>query len=151
LRLDNLGLAGLDAGALADALHRPVGVDIHDARQRQVTAWRAIFAPGSPFVQSPAMPIFVSRSLHWLAQRQDWQSVAQDGVDPLAAPAARRDQPVSLTDRATTLAAADTSPRPVVEHSGGACPSDLPFLLLLLAAGTLLGVEWWLVQRRVIP
>ncbi|MEG3090250.1 hypothetical protein [Sphingomonas sp. PB1R3] len=151
LRLDDLGLAGLDAGALADALHRPVGVDIHDSRRRQITAWRAIFAPGSPFVQSPAMPIFVSRSLHWLAQRQDWQSVAQDGVDPLAAPAAKRDQPVSLTDRATTLAAADTSPRPAVEHSGGAWPSDLPFLLLLFAAGTLLGVEWWLVQRRVIP
>lgn len=152
-RLDTLGLAQLDAGALADALRRPVGVDVRDAPQRRVTAWRAMFAPPSPFIQSPAMPIFVSRSLHWLAGRQPWRSVAQAAADndPLAAPTGKNEIPPSLTDRATTLAAADTSVRPAVTHGGGAWSSDLPFLLLLLTAGALLGVEWWLVQRRAIP
>lgn len=152
-RLDTLGLAQFDAGALADALHRPVGVDVRDAGQRRITAWRAIFAPASPFVQSPAMPVFVSRSLHWLGQRQAWHSFAQAGDigDSLTAPPGKGETAVSLTDRATTLAAADTSAHPAVVNSGGVWPSDLPFLLLLLTAGVLLGVEWWLVQRRVIP
>ncbi|MDQ1155844.1 hypothetical protein QE385_000171 [Sphingomonas sp. SORGH_AS 950] len=152
-RLDALGLAQLDAGALADALHRPVGVDVRDARQRRITAWRTIFAPASPFVQSPAMPVFVSRSIHWLGQRQPWRSFAQagDSGDPLTVPMEKSEATVSLTDRATTLAVADTSAHPAVANSAGIWPSDLPFLLLLLAAGVLLGIEWWLVQRRVIP
>lgn len=152
-RLDALGLAQLDAGALADALHRPVGVDVRDARQRRVTARAAMFAPGSPFVASPAMPIFVSRSLHWLGRRDAWRSfaTAEESDDPLTLARPGADAPLSLTDRATTLAAADTSAHPAVTHARGEWPSDLPFLTLLLGAAALLGVEWWLVQRRVIP
>ncbi|WP_343527046.1 hypothetical protein [Sphingomonas sp.] len=152
-RLDALGLAQLDAGVLADALHRPIGVDVRDARRRRVTVWSVMFGPASPFNSSPAMPIFVSRSLHWLAQSDVWTSFAKAGeaADPLAATEGKAGAPVSLTDRTTTLAAADTSPHPAVTPIGGPWPSDLPFLLLLLAAAGLLGVEWWLVQRRVIP
>lgn len=134
-RLEALGLARLDAGALADALHRPIGVDVRDARRRSVGLWAQIVGPASPFTQSPVMPIFISRSLQWLGGRESWTS-----VDPAG----------GLTDRATTLAAADGAPRPALEPLGGAWPSDLPFLLLLLLAGVLLGVEWWLVQRRVM-
>lgn len=134
-RLDSLGLTGIDAGALADALHRPIGVDARNGRQRSVAFWAGIVGPASPFTRSPVMPIFISRSLQWLGGREGGASF---------------DKAEGLTDRATTLAAADASPRPTVESPGGAWPPDMPFILLLLVAGSLLGVEWWLVQRRVI-
>lgn len=134
-QLDSLGLTGIDAGALADTLHRPIGVDARNGRQRLVALWAEIVGPASPFTQSPVMPIFVSRSLQWLGGREGGASL---------------DKAEGLTDRATTLAVADASPRLAVESPGGAWPPDMPFVLLLLVAGSLLGVEWWLVQRRVI-
>lgn len=149
-RLATLGLAQLDAAALADALHRPIGVDARDAGRRSVALWADILRPTSPFVESPVMPVFISRSLQWLGGREHWTSFAKAGVPPDPPLASRAEGPVSLTDRATTLAVADMSPRPATPPLGGACPPDGPFLLLLVVAGLLLGVEWWLVQRRVM-
>lgn len=129
-RLDELGLREVDAAALADALRRPIGVDLRDATERRVGIWSSVFAPDTPFVDSAAMPLLVSRSLHWLGGTSAWQS----------------HDPAALTDGATTLAAAAPAPGKVQPLDGTGWP-DLPVLGLLTAALLLLGVEWWLVQR----
>ncbi len=164
-RLDELGLAQIDASALADALHRPIGVDVQDATRRRVGIWAALFAPASPFATSATMPVFVAQSLHWLGDADGWQPFAKAGAippdqsqlyglttrgsdDPLTA---RADRVVSLTDRATTLAAADGTAHPPIAGAGGVLPPDFLFVLLLVAAGVLLGAEWWLFQRGVMP
>lgn len=159
-RLDQLGLAQIDAPSLADALHRPIGVDVRDAPRRSVAVWTTVFGPGAPAAGRAALPVFVAQSLRWLGR--------SDGGSPYAeAGAARMDQsalygltdqgaaaapaPRSLTDRATTLAVGDATPRPTIQRVGGAWPADLPFLMLVIAAALLLGVEWWLVQRGRMP
>ena len=129
-RLDELGLREVDAAALADALRRPIGVDLRDATERRVGIWGSVFAPDTPFVDSAAMPLLVSRSLHWLGGTPAWQS---------------RD-PAALTDRTTTLAAAGPASGMVRPLDGTGWP-NLPVLALLTAALAMLGVEWWLVQR----
>ena len=129
-RLDELGLRDVDAVALADALGRPIGVDLRDATARRVGIWSIVFASDTPFAHSAAMPLLVSRSLHWLGGRPQWQSV----------------DPAALTDRATTLAAAVPAPGKVTPLGGTAWP-ELPVLGMLAAALLLLGIEWWLVQR----
>lgn len=129
-RLDELGLREADAAALADALRRPIGVTLRDATARRVGVWGAVFASGSSFADSAAMPLLLSRSLHWLGGAPAWQS----------------HDPDALTDRATTLAVADGSARPAITPMGSTVP-NLPVVALLLAALLLLGGEWWLVQR----
>ncbi|PVX29343.1 hypothetical protein [Sphingomonas pokkalii] len=166
-RLDELGLAQVDASAIADALGKPIGVDITQGARRRVGVWRALFAPDSPFALDAAMPIFLAQSLRWLGNADGWRPYAKAGAPipdqsrlyglpdragaDLLGVATRIDAaPVALTDRAVTLAAADTSARPAVAPEGGALPADLPFVLLVLAAGLLLAAEWWLLQRGLI-
>ncbi|MCI1142852.1 hypothetical protein MOP88_12085 [Sphingomonas sp. WKB10] len=88
-RLDQLGLAQIDASALADALHRPIGVDVRDAARRSVAVWRTVFGPDAPAAGRAALPVFVAQSLRWLGR--------SDGGSPYAeAGAARMDQSGAL-------------------------------------------------------
>lgn len=158
-RLDELGLAQVDAGALATALDRPIGVDVRDAPRRTVSVWGALFARGTAFAGSASMPVFVAQSLHWLGGGDGWRPYAKAGA-PLpdqsalygltAAPVVAAG-PVSLTDRVTTRSIAQAGARPAVTAVAGGLPPDLPFMLLLSVAGLLLGLEWWLVQRGRMP
>lgn len=157
-RLDDLGLAQLDAGALATALHRPIGVDVRDASRRSVAVWSALFAPATPFAQGAAMPVFVAQSLHWLGGGEGWRPYAKAGAPQpdqsalygLTAARDPADDPTALTDRATTRGVAAAATRPVTAIAG-VLPPDLPFMLLLVGAGLLLALEWWLVQRGRMP
>lgn len=117
-RFDELGLPAAEAVVVEDATARRIGVGA------------AMFAARSPFADSAAMPVLLSRSLHWLGGTPDWQS----------------ENPAALTDRATTLAAADGSARPEIVHLGSAWP-NLAIIGLLFGALLLLGGEWWLFQR----
>ncbi|MHA4875138.1 hypothetical protein, partial [Enterococcus faecium] len=73
-------LGQVDAGALADALHRPIGVDVRDAPRRSVSVWSALFGRGMPFAGSAAMPAFVTQSLHWLGGAGGWRPYAKAGA-----------------------------------------------------------------------
>jgi hypothetical protein len=158
-RLDELGLAQVDAGALATALNQPIGVDVRDAPRRTVSVWSTIFARNTPFADSATMPVFVAQSLHWLGGGDGWRPYAKAGAPlpdqsalyGLTAAGDPADGPAALTDRATTLAVADAAARPAVTAAAATLPPDLPFMLLLVGAGLLLALEWWLVQRGRMP
>ncbi|PPT87784.1 hypothetical protein [Xanthomonas theicola] len=79
---DHLGALGIDQArntAIADELGRAVGVDVAQGAFRQVQAWQELFAADGGFAQSPAMPLFVDRSLHWLADQAPWVPYAVAG------------------------------------------------------------------------
>ncbi|MEH3036628.1 MAG: hypothetical protein PGN23_09115 [Sphingomonas adhaesiva] len=158
-RLDELGLAQVDAGALATALDRPIGVDVRDAPRRSIAVWGALFDPAAPFARGAAMPAFVAQGLHWLGRSDGWRPYAKAGAPlpdqsalyGLAGAPRTDDTPTSLIDRATTRAVADAGAQPAVTGVAGRLPPDLPFLLLLVAAGLLLGAEWWLFHGGRMP
>ena len=153
-RLDDLGITAIEAGRIADMLHRPIAADVADAPRRSVAIWRDLFDPRAPFAGSPAMPLLVTRSLRWLAGERGWTAYAKAAAspgdvsatvtlgDPAPPPAI-----TSLTDRRVTADAAVVTPSAVVEPVGR-FPGERVLSALLLAALALLAAEWWLVQRR---
>ncbi|MCJ2185795.1 hypothetical protein [Novosphingobium beihaiensis] len=165
------GLSGIDTGALADSLHRRVTLGLKPAEHRSVSVWNEIIAQPD-FRHSSAMPLFVSRSLRWLAGPQPWLPFAKAGapVPEGTAPGLRPLVPggetvlpaagearigtlpvqVSLLDRATTLGAAHKAEEPI-SHPSGTLPADWPFFLICLAAGLLLAFEWRLYRRGQMP
>ena len=162
-RIDEFGLARIDAAALADALGRPIGVDVADADRRTIGVWGEIVAQGSPLADGPALPLFVSQGLRWLANIDGWHPYSKAGEPMLDQSAlyglptsGRADalgalepapETASLTDRAVTLAAARPLPSPSTVVEETSWPAAHPFLLLILAAGMLLAVEWVLFHR----
>lgn len=174
-----LGLAGLDAGALADRLDRGIGIELAQGPRREVAVWRELFSEGSGFTRSAAMPVFLSRSLHWLAAPPRWAGHARaghalalaSGDDELrvggaaevalyqaqAGSAALDGRPVavSLLDAGQSLAATQAAPAGVTRSpdetgSLAAWTRWLTELLLVLAALLLL-LEWRLYQRGRMP
>ncbi|KQN90800.1 hypothetical protein ASE90_17095 [Sphingomonas sp. Leaf67] len=180
-RLDALGLRGIDAAGVADDLGRPVALrEGVPAAARSVAAWRTLFAEQTGFARSPALPLFVSQTLRWLAAPTPWVPYAKAGArlpdqsalyglagDPAlrsqslgdgvylssAGPAkvAGRDVQVALADRETSrLASARPAAASPVDGAGGSVP-DLLFPVLLLFAAVLLACEWRLFQRGWMP
>jgi len=76
-RLSALGLEQAGTTALAEELQRPVGVDLTVATARGVSIWADVLTKAHSYTGSPAWPLFVNRSLHWLA--------AEQGTVPFAA------------------------------------------------------------------
>ncbi len=180
-RLDALGLRQIDAGSLADDLGRAVAVrEGRAGGTRSVAVWRTVFSEQTAFARSPALPLFVSQSLRWLARPTPWIPYAKAGtmlldqsglyglaVDP--AQDARRfgdgiylsragivdiagqRVAVSLTDANTSRLAAAVGPaRAGAEPVQGGYP-DPWVAALLLAAAVLLALEWRLFQRGWMP
>lgn len=177
--LDRLGLAELDAARLADDLRRPVAVGFAPAKQRTIGVWAGVFAPGSSFAGSRAMPLFVAQGLRWLAGPSPWipfaradapliDQSARYGLAPDPAMAREtlngemiagatapyrpggRTLAVSLLDRDTTIAAARPAP-PVVALPGGTGGIDPLFAAAMLLAASLLAIEWIAYRRGAMP
>ncbi len=176
---ETLGLADLDAAALARRTNRPVGVESDAGARRGLSVWSALFDQGGGFTTSADFPVFVSRSLRWLSDPEPWIAYAAAGTtlvdqsDLYGLAADRRlaaralngdlylggagqirigDLPVSvsLLDRATTLDAARPRPADMVVAPVRGAAVDLLFTLLVLLAGLLLTLEWRLHQRGVL-
>lgn len=177
--LDRLGLADLDAARLADDLRRPVAVGFAAAPRRTISVWATIFAPGSGFATTRAMPLFVAQGVRWLAGPAPWVPYAGAGrplldqselyglvPDPAIArqrlggdlvPAGTgayrlgaRQLSVALLDRETTMAAAAVPPPLAARHGAGG-GIDPWFAVVMAAAALLLAVEWILYRRGVMP
>jgi hypothetical protein len=179
--LDQAGLAQFDAASLADGLHRPIGAEMVEGPRRALSVWADVFAGRTGFARSPAMPLFVSQGLRWLAEPQPWVPYAAAGgtlVDldrtqglgqgtglarralggSIALPQAGRETmaglpvTVSLTDRGTTDGVRLAPPADDSIHMGpGGPPVDWPLVALLLLAAVLLAAEWVLFQRGRLP
>lgn len=180
-RLDALGLRGLDAVGLADALGRPVAVrQGAPATVRSVAVWRQVFDARSGFARSATLPLFVSQTLRWLAAPAPWFPYAKagerlpdqsalygladdpavgaaglgDGIylaDAGATTVAGRPVAVALIDRETSRLAAAAAREGATVAVPDGAYPDLLLPVLLLLAAGLLAVEWRLVQRGWMP
>lgn len=176
-----LGLDQIDAMALASAVDRPIGVAVFEGAERQVSIWSELLQPNYNFVHSRSFPLFLSKSLRWLAGEQAWYAYlaagrtvteqsarsslgpADDGAletlgaDYLPARAGTvtvdgdADWQVSLLSEAVSGLSAGAA----VETSalGTAVGVPLTGLVpwLILAALLLFGIEWYLYQRGLMP
>jgi hypothetical protein len=72
-----LGLAEIDALALAQQLQQPITLGVSLGPQRQVQIWRKLLDPDTGFLGSRSFPLFIGRSLRWLAHTQGFPAVAR--------------------------------------------------------------------------
>lgn len=172
----DLGLADIDAMELARQTARPIDLVLESAPTRAVAVQAELLDERYDFVQSRAFPLFVARSLRWLAQatplQPAWAAGAwlEDGSDRFVTEDGRtidgagyalrlpRAQTITTaTGRAARVSVLDASRQrraspdalaPVDDTSGGG-PSATTFAALL--ALVLLAVEWWLVRSERMP
>lgn len=176
-----LGLDQIDAMALASAVDRPIGVAVFEGAERQVSIWSELLQSNYNFVHSRSFPLFLSKSLRWLAGEQAWyaylaagrtvteQSVrsslgpADDGAletlgaDYLPARAGivtvdgGADLQVSLLSEAVSGFSAGAAVATSAAGTAAGVPLTGLVTWLILAALLLFGIEWYLYQRGLIP
>ncbi len=174
--LDALGVSDVETQALARTTRRDVSAETRPGQQRGVAVWSALFDEAGGFPAASSFPVFVSRTLAWLADTGPWIAYAQAGTDltdqsdfyglssnrRIAERALNGDLyltqagesrigdlrlAVALTDRDITMDAARAVPADVVVTSVRGPAVDLLFILLVVIAGLLLLLEWRLHQR----
>ena len=67
--LGHLAVDEIDAMGLAQGMGQPVGVAVAPGPIRRIDIWSELIAPDLDLFHSRALPIFVARSLRWLAGR----------------------------------------------------------------------------------
>ena len=171
-----LALDQIDGAGLAAALQRPVGVVLEEAERRSLLLWSELLDDRYNFVGSRSFPLFLSRSLRWLAGEEPWYAYLAAGR-PARDQTARTSLAASgqsafdllgadyLPPRAGPVAAelqASLSDPAASRRAGGAlldAPAASPeasaslglSVWLMLAVLLLLLGEWHLYQRGLIP
>lgn len=174
-----LGLDALDVAALARKANRPVAVEATRGPRRGLAIWSLLFEDGGGFTTTADFPVFVTRSLRWLADPVPWIPFAAAGEDlvdqsdlygltadrRIAARALNGDLylgrsgesrigdlsvQTSLVNREVTMGVARSAPTGVQATRRGGSSLDLIFILLVVVAGLLLLLEWRLTRRGVM-
>ncbi len=178
--LDGLGLDQIDAQGLASTLERAVGVAVYPAARRSVSIWSELLDSRYNFVDSRAFPVFLSKTLCWLAGEPAWYAYVAAGR-PVRDRTARsclegaspppglnalgadyipgRADPnfgaaglsVSLLSEAVSRLATGASLETTQSTARAASAPLSPFTWLIVAALMLLSLEWWLYQRNLMP
>lgn len=138
-----LGLDQIDAAGLAAKTNLPIAIEAAPADRRGVSIWAELLDPHYNFTESRSFPLFVSGSAHWLAGDGAWQ-VPAVGAD--------RDPNAVVVNAETAGLASSKASLERASFGAGAIPglSDLWIWLALLALA-LLGLEWRLFQRGLMP
>lgn len=172
----DLGLADIDAMELARQTARPIDLVLESAPTRGVAVQAELLDERFDFVQSRAFPLFVARTLRWLAQatplQPAWAAGAwlEDGSDHFVAEDGRtidgagfalrlpraqtittatgRAARVSMLDASLQRRARSDALAPVADASSGGLRGTTIAALLALV---LLAVEWWLVRSERMP
>ena len=172
-----LGLDQIDAAGLATEAQRPVGVQLQHAELPGISVWSELLAQYN-FTGSRSFPLFVSRALRWLAGEPPWHPYLAAGrpvpsasqtwssatvnpaFDALGAeyilgaagtinPSEGVEQAVALLSDPVTEGHTGTA-LDVSEAGGGLAGTGL-LTWFILAALVLLGAEWFLYQRGLMP
>lgn len=171
-----LGLDQIDAAGLAAEAQRPVGVQLHHAGLPAISVWDALLAHYN-FTGSRSFPLFVSRAARWLAGEPAWHpylaagkplpsttvwslATAPDpsldalGADYILGAAGTvetngAEAAIALLSDAVTGGNAGT-PLAMSQAGGGIADTGI-VTWLILAALLLLGIEWYLYQRGLMP
>ena len=161
---------------LAQGLGLPVDINVRPDTTRRVSLWAELLAPDLDLYHSRALPIFVARSLRWLAGRESQPTFVTAGsrtalrlarfVGPTGriadgitggvsfpeagvwAGAAGQRVAASVADPSLTSGAIPSDEN-TASILGGAGPEWLTILIVL--ALVLLGLEWFLLTRERIP
>ena len=171
-----LGLDQIDAAGLAAEAGRPVGVQLRHAELPGISVWEELLTHYN-FTGSRSFPLFVSRSARWLAGESAWHpylaagrplpspsgwslaGTADPSLDALGADyilgaagtvvSSRGDEAIALSSDAVT----ERNPGAplAVSQAGGGFASTGFVTWLILAALLLLGAEWYLYQRGLMP
>lgn len=89
--IDELALRQIDATGLAEQSGRVVDVQVSTSDTRRISLWKNLFNSTYNFQQSRACPIFVARSIRWLAGRPVLVPWAEQGMRlPVARPVFER-------------------------------------------------------------
>ena len=171
-----LGLDQIDAAGLATQAQRPVGVQLRQAEVLGISVWEELLAHYN-FTGSRSFPLFVSRATRWLAGEPAWHpylaagrplpsatvwslaTTADPSLDALGADyvlgaagtvsSSRGDEAVALLSDTVTEMNPGT-PLAVSQAGGGFTGTGI-VTWLILAALLLLGTEWYLYQRGLMP
>jgi hypothetical protein len=174
---EQLGLAEIDSMDLAERAGARIELTLEVADRPGIALWASLLDERFDFAKSRAFPLFLARSVRWLARVDPIANTcaagefAQDGSQRLKlASGAQLDSVgaelriprvgeatnergravyASLLDLDTSRAPADNG-LAVSTKSHGATNSDLLPWIVLLAIALLL-VEWWLVRAERIP
>lgn len=157
--VSRLAIDQIDATELATQASKTISIDGQIGERRKVEVWASLFGSGFNFVESRACPLFVLRSVEWLANRPaevPW--VGEGEVLPAAAPEFARvlnEQTTTIDGReleATQFARVNQTVVDLSEVEGTSWLSGIgPFTLLGMLAATLLTLEWILFQRGRMP
>ncbi len=157
--IDELALRQIDATALAQQSGRVVDVQVAAAAQRKISVWKNLFSSTYNFQQSRACPIFVARSIRWLADRPVLVPWAEQGERlPVARPAfdriadltataadGRKLQVTRLTRPAVVAATVEPSP----SYGFGSGFNVTVWIGILVVV--MLLAEWALYQKGRLP
>lgn len=80
--VESLGLNQIDAMGLAETSGQAIEVAIEPGTTSTFSVWEELLGPEYNFVQSRSFPLFVARSLRWLADTRAWYPYAAAG-EPL--------------------------------------------------------------------
>jgi hypothetical protein len=157
--IDELALRQIDATGLAQQSGRVIDVQVASSDQRKISVWKNLFSTTYNFQQSRACPIFVARSIRWLADRPVLIPWAEQGMHlPAARPVFDRvaDMTATAVDGRTlqvtrltrpAVAAAVVAPSPAYSFGAGigiAVWIGILVVIMLLA-------EWALYQKGRLP
>ena len=135
-----LGLDQVDATDLADARGEPVVVSVAEARRanRRIVAWESLLSDQFNFRHSRAFPLFVARSVRWLASERAFPASAGTGDRDAALIGRWLDASERTLDAATESFHASTagSLRP-----GGEASASAAWEVALLDAATTQGAN----------
>ena len=171
-----LGLDQIDAAGLAAEARRPVGVQLRHAEMPGISVWEELLVHYN-FTGSRSFPLFVSRAARWLAGAAAWHpylaagrplppasagsfgTVADPSLDALGADyvlgaagtvvSSKGEEVVALLSDAVTERNAG-APLAAAQAGGGFAGTGI-VTWLILAALLLLGAEWYLYQRGLMP
>lgn len=171
-----LGLDQIDAAGLAAEAGRPVGVQLRHAELPSISVWEELLVHYN-FTGSRSFPLFVSRAARWLAGEAAWHpylaagrplpspsgsslgTVADPTLDALGTEyvlgaagtivSSRGDEAVPLLSDAVTERNPGASL--AMSQAGGGFAGTGIVTWLILAALLLLGAEWYLYQRGLMP
>lgn len=177
----DLGLAEIDSAAMATELDQEIGIELKHTDLRYVSVWNELVSESFNFKDSLSFPIFVSKSIRYLADQEPWYAYLAAGRQPVeqtsgsslassdllaeyaigasyvrneAGTLELRDGSslqVSLLDPSTAVRSDSQSlTDAVIESSNAQTVWGIATWLALLAV-LLLGLEWYLYQRGLMP
>lgn len=179
--IEQLGIEHIDATAIAQEIEREITVRLEFGDQRFVSVWQPIVEDEFNFRESISFPLFISKSLRYLANEAPWyaylaagrQAIEQSAGTSLADTDTLSELAVgtyfvrnatgefeltdelpgviSLLDKTSTVRSSGTNIGSTTVANTSPYPLWELITWLMLIALALVVTEWYIYQRRLMP